>query len=211
MQAGDGILAANRRYFQIVIERVVPDGQLRSGRAGPLQAIDQAQRRVDREGAGDAEVRIERVGVAVVGVDVGGHRAFRPRFAQHIGVAGVQAFDGGAFVSGGERGDEVILQSDEKHVAIKGRPILLGEVQLGPQIAHRRGMLAASGHEVVMIENAVVLVGDQVHDQAEPLGMGHVEQVLRSIVQIAAIVHVDVRRAAPPAWLRERRRTRERQ
>ena len=133
---------------------------------------------------------------------VSGHRALRPRLAQHVRVAGIEALDGGAFVAGGERRDEVILKADEKHMAVERRPVLFGEMQLGFRIAQRFGMLAASGHEIVVIEDAVVFIRHQVHDDAEPFGVRHGQQVPRRVVQVAAIVHMDVSRAAPPARLR---------
>ncbi len=67
-------------------------------------------------------------------------------------------------------------------------------------------MLTPSGNKIILVENPVVFVRHQVHHQAQPLGVRHCQQVLRRVVQIAAVVHVDMCRAAPPSRLRNRGR-----
>ena len=45
---------------------------------------------------------------------------------------------------------------------------------------------------VLIVENPVVLVGDLVSDKIGILGGIHEHQVLRRVVKISAVVHVDV-------------------
>ena len=93
----------------------------------------------------------------------------------------------------------MILKADEKHMAVERRPVLFGEMQLGFRIAQRFGMLAASGHEIVVIEDAVVFIRDQFPDDGHVLCGGHLHQILRRVMQSPAVVHVNVHTAAVPA------------
>ena len=53
--------------------------------------------------------------------------------------------------------------------------------------------------EVHPVENAVVLVRDQLIEDILILGAGHEHQVFESVAIVPAVVHVNVRRPAVPA------------
>ena len=52
--------------------------------------------------------------------------------------------------------------------------------------------------EELIVEDAVVFVGDQFSDDVQVLRLSHKDQVFGRVVQVARIVHVDVVAAAVP-------------
>ena len=59
-------------------------------------------------------------------------------------------------------------------------------------------MRPAARHEELVVEDPIVLVGDLLVDDVLVLGLRHHQQVLERVVQVAAVVHVDVGRPAVP-------------
>ncbi len=82
---------------------------------------------------------------------------------------------------------------------VEWRTVLFAEMQLRFGIVQRRRMLPAARHEEILIQNPVIFIRHQIHDHAETFAVRHVQQILRRVAQIAAVIHVDVSRSAPPA------------
>ena len=119
------------------------------------------------------------------------------RFPQHVGVARVEAVDAGALVAGRPGREQVIAKAQEDHVPVEGRPIFLADHH--EPIRGRDRMRAAAGYEELVVEDAVVLVGDQLVHHILILAGRHQHQVLERVVQVPSVVHVHVGGAAVPA------------
>ena len=168
-----------------------------------------AERGVDDEALPAAEIRLESDRrFAAERVHVAGRRALRPGLAEHVGVARVETLDAGAFVAGQEWADQMLLQLEHEHVAVERRPIFLSDHHDAVRCRHR--MRAAAGNEVVIVENAVVLVGDLLVHDVLIFSRRHHHQVLERVVQVAGVVHVHVRRSAVPPFGRHVREPLER-
>ena len=91
----------------------------------------------------------------------------------------------------------MVAHAEHEDVAVEGRAVFLSH----DQQALRRGdgMGAAAGNEELVVEDAVVLVRHLLGDHILVLRVRHHHQVLERVVQVAAVVHVDVRGAAVPA------------
>ena len=181
VQVGNGVLAPHRRDAQVVVQAVVPDTQ--GGRAGrgPLQGIHRAQGRIHRESPGVGQILFQGIGFAGVGVDVSHQGPLSPGLAKHVGIAGIEAFDGGAFVAGGEGRDQMVSKSQQRNVAVKGGTVLLSHDHHQVGIGHGDRVFDPVGDEGIPIQNAVVLVGDQLADHLLILGSGQEHQVLQRI------------------------------
>ena len=59
---------------------------------------------------------------------VGAQRPLLAGSPEDIGVAGIETFDGRAFVAGGEGRDEVFREVDQGDVAVEGRAVLFVEI-----------------------------------------------------------------------------------
>ena len=94
----------------------------------------------------------------------------------------------------------MVAETQEEDVPIERRPILLAGDH--KPLGRGHGMRPASRDEELMVKDPVVLVGDELVDDVLILGLGHHHQILERVVQIAAIVHVDVGRAAIPTFCR---------
>ncbi len=94
----------------------------------------------------------------------------------------------------------MIAQAEHEHVAPEGRPVLLADHE--HHVLARERVRAAAGHEKLIVENAVVLVGDLLEHDVLVFGRGHHHQVLERVVQVSAVVHVHVRGAAVPSLRR---------
>ena len=90
----------------------------------------------------------------------------------------------------------MLLQPEVEDVAVERRPVLLPHDQ--HHVFGGERMRPAAGYEMLVVEDAVVLVRDLLEDHVLVLGVGHEHQVLEGVVEVAGVVHVDVGRAAPP-------------
>src|SRR5689334_21588556 len=98
VQIVDGVLAPGGGDGQVVVQGVVPDVELAAPRVRPFDRLHGPESGIHGEGFGDTERAIERVGVSGESMDVAGYRALSGRFAEHVRVAGVEAFNRGAFI-----------------------------------------------------------------------------------------------------------------
>ena len=91
----------------------------------------------------------------------------------------------------------MVAHPEQEDVAVERRPVLLADHD--QPVGRRHRMRTAARHEELVVEDAVVLVGDLLVDDVLVLGRRHQHQVLERVAQVAAVVHVDVGRAAVPA------------
>ena len=91
----------------------------------------------------------------------------------------------------------MLAHPEHEHVAVERRPVLLPDHE--DAIGLRQRMRAAARHEILVIENPVVLVGYLLVDDVLIFGLGHHHQVLQRVVEVAGVVHMHVRRAAIPS------------
>ena len=82
---------------------------------------------------------------------------------------------------------------------MKGGAVLLPHDHHPVGIGHGNRVFDAVGYEGVPVQNAVVLVGDQLADHVLILGSGQEHQVLQRIAQVSAVVHVHVGGSAVPS------------
>ena len=197
VHAADRVLAADRRHPQAVVEGRVPRKKARRRAIGPFECVGRAERGIDDVAACERQPGVQRILVAEERMDVAYCRTLRPGFAQHVRVAGIQALDRGAFVAGSERADQVVAQLEHEDMPVERRPVLLADHEQA--VGRRNGVRLAAGQEVLVIEDAVVLVRNLFVDHVLVFGRRHHHQVFRSVVQVAGVVHVDMGGPVVPA------------
>ena len=97
----------------------------------------------------------------------------------------------------------MVPHPEHEHVAVERRPVLLPDDQHAMWLRQR--MRPAARHEILVVENPVVLVGHLLVDDVLIFGLGHHHQVLQRVVEVAGVVHMNVRRAAVPSQVGELR------
>src|SRR5262249_294947 len=150
-------------------------------RRGPFQGIDGAEGDVYGEAFGSTEVAFERVRLPAEGVHVSGSRALISGLSEQFCVGGIQAVEAGAVVSGEERGDQMVGQTDVKRVAPERRPVLFTENKQGPARQIGRRVLASTSLKVLPVEDTVVFVGYQRADDVHTLCGSRFQQVLQRV------------------------------
>ena len=197
MEVGDRVFPTDRGGPQSVVERGVPGVKARAMRLRPLHRIRRLERGVHHVALAAAEAPLERIGVTAERVDVAHGGALRPGLPEHVGVAGIETLDGGALVARRVGRNEVVPQAEHEDVPVERGPVLLSDDK--HPVLRRQRMRAPAGNEELVVENPVVLVGDLLEDDVLVFGLRHHHQVLQGVVQVPAIVHVHVGRAAVPA------------
>ena len=157
-----------------------------------FQIFERSEREIHRKGARHFVAAAGRILRPRVHVAADG--ALLARDPENIGVARIQALDGGLLVAGSKRRDQMPGQVDQTDMTVKRRPVLLVE----PQNAIGRGQLAWRPGEVLPIKNAIVFVADFFADDVQVFGARHEHHVFGRVVQIAAVIHVGVIVAAVP-------------
>ena len=199
VEAGDRVFAPDHGCANPVAPHGVDRGPAVLGR-GPLDRVRGRERGVDDEALGAAEVPIQRVTV-VERMDVGGRRPLGLGLQHHVRVARVEALDPGAFVPHRVRRDQVFPLAEHEDMSIEGRAVLLTDDQQA--VGFRKGMRAPAREPVLVVEDAVVLVGDLLGDHVLILRVGHHHQVGEAVAQVAGVVHVDVGGTREPALVGE--------
>ena len=197
VEVADGVLAPGGGDPQPVAPHRVEGEEAGPRRVRPLHRVGGAEGRVDDEPLAAPEVAVEGVALAAERVHVADGGPLRLRLPEHVGVAGVEALDGGALVAHRERRDQVVAHAEHEDVPVERRPVLLPDDHRVRRRGRRVG--AAAGLEPLVVEDAVVLVGDLVEDDVLVLRLRHHDEVLERVVQVAAVVAVHVGRRADPA------------
>ena len=195
VQARYRVLAADNRRP----DAVAPDGVERRPavlRARPLDRVGRCEGGVDDEPLGAAEVPLEGVS-PVARVHVPGRGPLDLGFQHHVGVAGVEALDCGAFVPHCVRSDQVIPVAEHEHMAVEGGTVLLPDDQHMVRLGER--VRPSAGEPELVVDDPVVLVGDLLVEDVLAFGGGHHHQVGQGVVEVAGVVHVDVGGARKPA------------
>ena len=197
MQARDRVLATDQHGP----DSIAPDRIERRPailRRRPLHRIGRGQRGIDDEPLRAAQSPLQRIAV-VERVHVPRRGSLRLRLEQHVGVAGVEALDRGALVTHRVGRDQVVAVTEHEDVAIEGRAVLLPDDQHPVRLGER--MRPAAGDPELVVQDAVVLVGDLLVDDVLVFRGGHHHQVGEAVAQVAGVVHVDVGRAGQPAFV----------
>ena len=199
MHARDRVFAARDGHAEAVVERVVPHREHGITRALRPQLVvaDGAECDVHREALRRAEAAFKRVGVTRERMHVGADAALLLCVAEDVGVRRIEAADSGALVAGDKRRNQVALQVEERDVSVERRPVLLADVH--HVVAFRERVQRFAGGVVLVVEDAVVLVGHLQARHRHVFRARHHQHVLGRVVQITGIVHVHVIAARLPA------------